>query len=205
VPRGADFLPGTLVGQWTILRRLPSQPLAGGAQRRWKVRCYCGNVVVRTTTALHVSQSCGCLARTVARQRLLTHGQSRIGSAIYRTWKHMLDRCRNPGAREYPYYGGRGIHVCKRWRVSFVAFREDMGPRLPGTSLDRIDNDGDYTPKNCRWATIAQQARNTRYNRRITHNGETLCLVDWARRIGISHSTLRWRLQHWSVARALAA
>jgi len=115
--------------------------------------------------------------------------------AIYNTWYAMLHRCYNPSNANYRYYGGRGIRVCNRWRNSRAAFVADMGPRPEGMTLDRIDNDGDYEPGNCRWASRAEQQRNTRYTRNITRDGKTQCCSEWAREIGISLTALRQRIR----------
>lgn len=118
----------------------------------------------------------------------------------------MIARCHNQRNNRFYRYGARGIVVCERWRGSFAVFRADMGPRpSPRHSLDRIDNDGNYAPGNVRWATPHEQGRNRSDNRFITWGGETMCLSDWGRRLGLSVSRLRWRLQRWGVERALTA
>lgn len=102
-----------------------------------------------------------------------------------------------------PVYGGRGISVCERW-ASFENFLEDMGVRPIGCTIDRIDPNGHYTPENCRWAPDNVQQRNRRSCRYISHNNETLSLVEWAERLGCKYSTLRMRLEKgWSVERTL--
>lgn len=116
----------------------------------------------------------------------------------------MNRRCLNPRDRCYKNYGGRGITVCERWRNSFEAFYEDMGPRPKGASLDRTDNSKGYEPNNCRWATQAEQSRNKRTNRMITAFAKTMCLSDWAEEVGIPLGTLRYRLASgWPAERAL--
>ena len=122
----------------------------------------------------------------------------------YRAWACMRTRCRNPNSQDYALYGGRGILVCERWN-SFAAFLEDMGLKpSPKHSIDRIDNDGNYTPGNCRWATPKEQANNQRRSRRVEFHGEQLSLPEWATRLGISRESLRDRLNNgWTVERAL--
>jgi len=108
----------------------------------------------------------------------------------------MLARCTKQNGPGYANYGGRGIQVCDRWRESIEAFVADMGPRPSAEhSIDRIDNDGNYEPGNCRWATSQEQARNMRCNRKLTaSNGETLLACEWEERLGISHQRLYQRL-----------
>lgn len=110
-------------------------------------------------------------------------------------WRGMRDRCNNEKAASYPSYGGRGIAVCKRWNDSFEAFLADMGERPEGRSIDRIDNDGNYEPGNCRWATQKEQARNTRSNVLYDYEGERVCVAELAERCGLEPAVLRRRLE----------
>lgn len=136
----------------------------------------------------------------------LRHGQCLRGqrpTATYSAWQAMKKRCCEPNHRSYKHYGGRGITVCDRWQT-FDNFYADMGEQPPGHTLDRIDVNGNYEPSNCRWATAHEQSRNRRTNRLIEFNGETLCVVDWARRVGIHQNTLWQRIiTGWPVERAL--
>lgn len=117
-------------------------------------------------------------------------------------WNQMIARCYDPEHPKYPSYGGRGIKVCDRW-ICRRLFIEDMGERPKDKTLNRIDNDGNYSPENCEWATYLEQAHNRRDNRNITYNGETRCLSDWAREIGIYRKTLAQRLDNgWTVEQA---
>lgn len=130
-----------------------------------------------------------------------THGST--PRLVYLAWTEMKRRCRDPRRREYPRYGGRGIAICARWE-SFTAFRDDMGPRPDGASLDRIDNEGNYEPSNCRWAVPIVQANNRRNNIRLSFCGESLTLAEWSRRTGIPYGALHRRVRkHWSIERTL--
>lgn len=126
-----------------------------------------------------------------------SHGHAGHGrqSKTYQAWNSMLSRCTNPNCKDWERYGGRGIEVCWRWRMDFVLFLSDMGEAPPGTSIDRIRVNGNYEPDNCRWATDIVQQRNRRNNRRITANGKTQCVAEWARELGTSRQTLRHRLR----------
>lgn len=120
-------------------------------------------------------------------------------------WRSMKNRCHSPGDKGYRLYGGRGIQVCERWRNSFSAFYADMGPRPTAKhSIDRINNERNYEPGNCRWATREEQGNNTRVNVRLLFQGESLTVPQWARRLGINEDTITWRLRRgWTVEKAL--
>lgn len=140
--------------------------------------------------------------RQAAGDRTRTHGMSK--TPIYAIWDSMIQRCYNPNRRDFKSYGAKGVTVCDRWRLDFVAFFHDMGHRPSGMSLDRIDTAKGYSPENCRWATTKQQARNRTVSRMLTHNGKTMCLQDWAELVGINKITLQARLSKgWPVERAL--
>jgi hypothetical protein len=135
----------------------------------------------------------------------MTHGAS--GTPERNSYHSMVDRCSGKHTRYARRYYGRGITICERWLGDdgFKNFLADMGPRPPGTSLDRIDNDGNYEPENCRWATASQQQQNTSYNRMLTAFGETLCVAEWARRYGLNPDRVHARLQRgWAVERAIS-
>lgn len=170
-----------------------------------EVRCDCGRVVVRPKRRLISgdTRSCGCATLRLRSESLKVHGGT--GTREHGIWSSMKSRCENPKAISYPLYGARGITVCDRWRRDFAAFLADMGPcPSPDHSIDRIDSAGHYEPGNCRWATEREQQRNRRSNHRVTFGGETLCVAEWAERIGITYSALKSRLQKgWSVERAL--
>ena len=132
-----------------------------------------------------------------------THGME--GTATYKSWQHMKNRCLNPRCKDFKNYGGRGISICPEWVNNFSQFLKDMGTKPKNTSLNRIKNDKNYCKENCEWATDLQQARNTRRNHYITHNNETLCLSEWGEKTGIRPLTIRARIfdYGWSINKAL--
>lgn len=169
-----------------------------GRSRReilWRCRCSCGTEVDVRSYSLRrgLTVSCGC-AKLESQQRNKfkpRHGMSE--TQTHAVWLSMRQRCRNPRSTAYLNYGGRGISVCERWE-SFENFLADMGERPPAMELDRIDVNGNYTPENCRWATLTQQARNTRKTVRVEFRGETRPLRDWAELLGVKFATLYRRI-----------
>lgn len=131
----------------------------------------------------------------------LRHGMSK--SKIHHTWKNMKARCFNKARAGYKDYGGRGITVCERWLV-FENFFADMGDCPDGKSLDRIDNNGNYGPENCRWATRLEQSHNSSRPTLLTYDGETKNLSEWSKQLGINCTTLLERLDNWPLERALS-
>lgn len=162
--------------------------------------CDCGKevtVALKYVKSGH-TRSCGC-ARVTNNYRLrYTHGQSHTDE--HNIWQGMKQRCYNENVERYPNYGGRGITVCAEWLNDFQQFYRDMGPRPSKFhSIDRINNDGPYSPENCRWATVSQQQRNKRRTVFLTANGERRSLSEWAELRGFSHITFFKRYQAgWS-------
>jgi hypothetical protein len=114
---------------------------------------------------------------------------------LYHIWQNMLNRCRSPNFKQWADYGGRGIRVCERWQKSYAAFVEDMGPRPDGFTLDRVDNDGNYEPGNCRWASRSDQQRNRRIAEFVTIDGASHRLIDLVEKSGLNAESVRKRVR----------
>lgn len=196
---------GERFGTWTVIDKASSRKAPLGTKTYFVCVCDCGTKreVRRDGLKSGTSSNCGCLNTNALIQRQTTHGLRDCPE--YTSWYAMKERCCNPNNIGYERYGGRGIVVCSRWRNSFKNFYADMGPKpSPTHSLDRIDNNSHYSPSNCRWATLAEQARNKRTNNLLTLGDETLCITDWAKRTGIASTTLYARLKRgWSVQQTL--
>lgn len=173
-------------------------------QYYWDCLCICGNktkVVAGNINNGH-TKSCGCLSIEKASERAITHNQSK--SLEHKSWRRMKTRCLNVNTPGFKNWGGRGITICDRWLNSFENFFADMGIAPSSKhSLDRIDNNGNYEPGNCRWATIIEQANNRRTNNMIEYNGETKSLSMWCVELSIKYERTRIRISKgWSAENA---
>lgn len=192
---------GNVYGRLTVLERV--FPNANnGKQAVWKCRCICGREVNVLGIYLRSgnSRSCGCLKL----ERLTKHGLfSRSNPHPLKSlWHAMRTRCTNPKREDYQYYGARGIYVCERWN-DFSKFIEDMGPRpSPKHTVDRIDVDGPYSPENCRWSDIPEQANNKRTSCYVTYKGDTKTVSQWAEELKMSRGTLNYRIKNWPMEKA---
>lgn len=171
----------------------------------WRCACDCGETtdVFCGNLTNKVTQSCGCLQRELASERLSTHGLTR--SDEWNAWDSMIARCYRKTHRYYGHYGGRGITVCDEWKSDFLSFLRDMGARPSSKhSIDRIDNNGNYEPGNCRWATSRQQGNNKRTCVYLTIGGKTRTIAEWSRVSGVKSSTISHRVRiGWSTERSV--
>lgn len=191
-------LTGQTFGRLTVIRR---DELLTSQRVRWVCRCQCGaHISVRAHQLSDGdTQSCGCLAIELLRQRSVSHGMST--SPEYGVWASMLSRCTNPNQDNYARYGGNGISVDQSWACSFEAFYNDMGPRpSPEHSIERIDNEMGYKPGNCRWATRLEQANNKSNNVRHVFEGNALTLPEIARQINMNPSALASRVCQYGMS-----
>ena len=187
-------LKGRKFGRLVVLRQVPSMSASRNAL--WECVCECGTITTVLSRGLRKgrTKSCGCYAAEAAAKRMramaFVHGLSR--TKTYRAWSAMKLRCLRTDHPAYPSYGGRGITVCERW-MEYENFLHDMGEAPEGMSLERKDNDKGYGPDNCCWATPIEQQNNQRRTVRVTINGRTQSIANWARELGISYSALKHR------------
>lgn len=201
-------LTGKTFGRLTVLGRCEDRVKpSGGKETMWRCRCTCGTIKdIRSHNLIAgVTTSCGCRQRETVIARNTTHGGS--CSRIYRIWGAMRTRCYNPNFREYEDYGGRGVTICSEWLNDFEAFRSwavNNGYE-DGLSIDRIDVNQGYSPKNCRWATRVTQSNNRRNCIRLTFDGKTHTMAEWSRIVGLPYQTLKDRIRRygWSAEKAL--
>lgn len=194
-------LTGKTFNSLTVLSFAERRP---GRKRYWNCRCVCGRVLAAyqyNLTSLR-QKSCGCEKIAAVARLKFSHGMCK--TSVYRRWAAMVERCQAPSSTSFQNYGGRGIKVCEQW-LKFENFIRDMGhPPTPAHTLERIDNNGNYEPSNCRWATRKDNNRNRRANRYLTLRGETRSMAEWCERLGLSYSAISTRvLRGWSDERAL--
>lgn len=201
-----DISVGDRFGRWVVSGE--TEPIVSGGKKfpAWACRCDCGTSRNVTASSLKGgrSSSCGCLARERSSEVNTKHGENGRSPEYY-TWQAMRDRCNNPNNPRFSHYGGRGISVCAQWD-DYRVFLSDMGRRPTKVhSLDRINNDGNYEPSNCRWATSHQQMTNRTVTRMVCVNGVDVPLATLAKQHGIPANTLRFRiLNGWDLDRALS-
>jgi len=171
----------------------------------WNCLCKCGIISKVETSSFVIgkTKSCGCLKKK-GKEKLTTHAKSHLSE--YHIWQSIKARCLNKTNHAFHQYGGRGITICQEWKMSFLNFYNDMGPRpSPDHSIDRINNMKGYTRSNCRWADQRQQCRNKRTNLVITHDKRTLCAKEWAELLNIPYKRLWRRLRHgWTFEDAIS-
>ena len=200
----SNSLPPIQVGEkynkLTVISEIPHEGLVTSQNpKRNLCVCDCGKelVVRRISLRSGHTMSCGCIRG----ERATKHGM--CDSKIYGIWRAMKSRCECPNNRSAKNYKDRGIKVSERWK-KFENFLEDMGEAPKGLTLERIDNNGDYSHGNCKWATYREQNMNNRRTNFITFKGITLCLTEWAEFMQISRNTLDWRLKNgWPTEKAL--
>lgn len=153
----------------------------------WVCKCECGEIRTLSTQSFKRVVSCGCYRRKIFMERITSHQQSK--NPVYKVWHAMMQRCYNKNCKAYKNYGGRGISVEKRWQ-DFNAFFEDFGSKKPvGGTIDRIDNDGNYSRENCQWSTIQKQQTNKRNTKQFVYNGITHTKASLFRLAGIPKET----------------
>lgn len=161
----------------------------------WLCNCDCGNTKMMAGSELSRGRckSCGCL-RAIENKSRAKHGMA--DTKIYSVYRSMMKRCYLKSSQQYNNYGGRGISVCDEWRFGFENFYDwvQTSGYQEGLSIDRINNNGDYCPENCRWATVQEQGNNRRTNVPVTIRGETHNMYEWAKMSGVSIQTIHYRL-----------
>lgn len=199
IPRHVKDLTGQNFHHWTVtsfshLHQRKNQKIAV-----WWCQCLCGETrqVVASSLKEGRSQSCGCGGNPFHKQELAAQ---KMFPFEYGAWRSMWYRCTNPNDQAFKHYGARGITVDSRWEL-FHVFIADMGPRSEGKyTLERRNNNGPYSKDNCQWTTQREQTRNTRRNHILTYHGITQCRADWAKELGITETTLKFRiLEKWPI------
>lgn len=188
--------PGDRFGRLTVIEKAKK-----GARNAWRCRCECGNedIVLDQNLKNGSVKSCGCYGREAASLRMhdMNYRHGREPRRLYETWKNMRRRC-TPGGPGCEYYANRGICVCQEWMESYERFREWSLSHgyADALTIDRIDNDGNYEPSNCRWVSRLVQSNNKRTNRVIEYGGETHTMAEWSRILNVSYCAIKYRVNH---------
>lgn len=207
MPPKAKDLTGMRFGRLVVLSRAENS-MTG--KPMWNCLCDCGNECVKQGSALVSgdTKSCGCYNREKLKARA-KHGDAH--GRLYSVWNMMKQRCGDQNNKSYKNYGQRGISVCEEWKNSYELFRDwalsngyDANAKTHKCTIDRIDNNGNYCPENCRFVSATEQARNMRSNNIVTYKGQSKTLSEWSEETGIRAITIGDRLRHgWSVEEAL--
>jgi hypothetical protein len=197
-------LTGTRFGKLTVIKR--SENVSGCNNSRWLCKCDCGKAVVVRSNNLHSgnTNSCGCFQKEQSSRAKKTHGETK--TRLYRIWALMINRCKNPNAADRKNYSERGISICPEWN-NYQMFKDwsTKNGYKDGITIDRIDNNGNYEPSNCRWTTPKVQQNNRRNNVRIEYDGNTHTLAEWAELYKIPYKTFWARINRgWDIGKALA-
>ena len=198
-------LHGHRFGRLVVLERAGT---AKGGSAIWRCLCDCGKFSKVNGNSLRSGStlSCGCLG--AERRFCASYKHGSIGTRLYRIWSGMIERCHNPNNRNYKNYGSRGIIVCNEWRLDFTAFQTWAlaNGYQDDLTIDRKENDGPYSPQNCRWISLKEQQNHKRDNRLLTFNGETHNITEWAKITGINRGTISSRLDlGWSAEKIFSA
>lgn len=193
-------------GKLTAIKCLGKSKTTSGNDTYWLCKCECGNFAKTTITKLKSghTRSCGCLKKRNESDNYIAKSKTRL----YRIWIGMKTRCFNVKAGNYKYYGAKGVTICKEWVgddgfENFKKWSLENGYK-DGLTIDRIDNEKEYSPDNCRWVTMKEQARNTSQVKMIEYNGENKSVPDWAESIGISAELLKKRIRDgWSIEKCI--
>ena len=173
--------------------------------KKWLCKCDCGTekIILQGSLTIGRTKSCGCLFKEQASQRAFKHGYGTKRGSTYWIWPAMKSRCLNKNNKDYANYGGRGIKVCDEW-MDFVNFLFDMGEKPKDLSIDRINNNGNYSKENCKWATNLEQANNHSNNKRFIFNSRNLTIAEWCREFNLKYQIVNQRIfRGWDIKRAL--
>lgn len=198
-----EDLTGKRFNKLVVIKRIKRN----SRQTYWECKCDCGNLTFTTSAHLKAghTKSCGCLQKQTVKNVMMTHGLTY--TKLFKVWRGIKDRTLNRNDKHYKNYGGRGIKICDEWK-EFKQFYEwaNNNGYIEGLTIDRIDNNGNYEPSNCRWVNMKIQQNNRSNNYYISYNGETHTLQQWSEILGIKYSTLYMRLTkyHWSIERCFA-